>query len=198
LELLKQNDDSSEPERLYQKFREEIDLLEMAGDHFDEERVLSGEFTPIFFGSAMNNFGVEHFLERFIKFAPCPGPRNSSNGEVQADSSQFSGFIFKIQANMNPMHRDRIAFMRICSGKFVRGISTVHGRLGPRRSTFQSVSFFRSRSRNDRRSVAGDIVGVLDTSGDILIGDTLGARKTHRVRWCSSIFSGKFFYGFQS
>jgi peptide chain release factor 3 len=177
LELLKQNDDSSEPERLYQKFREEIDLLEMAGDQFDEERVLSGELTPIFFGSAMNNFGVEHFLERFIKFAPCPGPRKSSNGEIQADSSQFSGFIFKIQANMNPMHRDRIAFMRICSGKFVRGIATVHGRLGRDVRLSKVFHFFGQDREMIEEAWPGDIVGVLDTSGDILIGDTLAQGK---------------------
>ncbi|HBG76400.1 MAG TPA: peptide chain release factor 3, partial [Clostridiales bacterium] len=101
---------------LYQQLREEIELLDGAGDEFRMEEVLDGELTPIFFGSAMTNFGVRTFLENFLRMAPSPSNRTTSQGTVSAESPSFSGFVFKIQANMNPAHRDRIAFIRICSG----------------------------------------------------------------------------------
>ena len=104
----------------YNKFTEELDLLDMAGDPYDYDKIISGQLTPMFFGSAMNNFGVEPFLREFLQLAPCPGAHKSNLGRIEADDPNFSGFIFKIQANMNPAHRDRIAFMRICSGHFER------------------------------------------------------------------------------
>ncbi|MDA6131102.1 peptide chain release factor 3, partial [Escherichia coli] len=91
-----------------------------AGNEFSRERIAKGELTPVFFGSALTNFGVQTFLESYLQFAPPPQPRNSSAGEIDPLSEEFSGFIFKIQANMNPAHRDRIAFLRICSGQFER------------------------------------------------------------------------------
>jgi peptide chain release factor 3 len=97
----------------YNKLCEDIELLNMAGDEFDKKKILSGELTPIFFGSAMTNFGVQPFLEEFLELAPKPGIKMSSIGEVDPESNKFSGFIFKIQANMNPTHRDRIAFLRL-------------------------------------------------------------------------------------
>ena len=109
---------------------DEIELLDAAGDQFDIDRVLKGELTPIFFGSAMTNFGVRPFLEEFLQLAPAPGPRNSSDGMIAPEDDDFSAFVFKIQANMNPAHRDRLAFIRICSGKFTRGMSVYQYRTG--------------------------------------------------------------------
>ncbi len=98
-------------------------LLNEAGNEFSEERIADGTLTPVFFGSALTNFGVQTFLETYLQFAPPPQPRESTNGEIDPLTEDFSGFIFKIQANMNPAHRDRIAFLRICSGKFERGMT---------------------------------------------------------------------------
>lgn len=108
----------------------DLELLDVAGDQFDLEKVRAGELTPLFFGSAVNNFGVQTFLENFLELAPKPSPRHSMTGEVDPNHERFSGYVFKIQANMNPAHRDRIAFLRICSGKFERGMSVRHVRNG--------------------------------------------------------------------
>ncbi|KHE71244.1 peptide chain release factor 3, partial [Halobacillus sp. BBL2006] len=107
----------------FQEAQEEMELLVEAGDNFTMEKVLKGDQTPVFFGSALAPFGVETFFNTFIDMAPEPAPRKSTEGVVSPDHEEFSGFIFKIQANMNPQHRDRIAFVRICSGKFERGMS---------------------------------------------------------------------------
>ena len=97
---------------------EDIELLDIAGDEFDVEKVRTGELTPVFFGSALTNFGVEPFLENFLEMTTSPLPRQSNIGEIDVFDENFSAFVFKIQANMNKAHRDRIAFLRICSGKF--------------------------------------------------------------------------------
>ena len=103
---------------MYHKLCDDIELLDMAGDEFDMAKVNSGELTPMFFGSAMTNFGVRSFLEKFLELSPMPQPRILQNGDLLSpDNELFSAFVFKIQANMNPAHRDRIAFMRICSGR---------------------------------------------------------------------------------
>ena len=112
----------------HNKLCEDIELLDMAGDEFDKKKLLKGELTPIFFGSAMTNFGVQPFLEEFLSLSPKPGIKNSSAGEVDPEWDKFTAFVFKIQANMNPAHRDRIAFMRICSGRFTRGMEVNHVR----------------------------------------------------------------------
>ncbi|MDZ4957278.1 peptide chain release factor 3, partial [Clostridium perfringens] len=101
-------------EALHDKLMEDIELLDIAGDDLDIEKVKSGELTPVFFGSALTNFGVEPFLEHFLEMTTSPLPRNSSAGEINPFDNNFSAFVFKIQANMNKAHRDRIAFMRIC------------------------------------------------------------------------------------
>ena len=106
---------------LYEQVLEEIELLNEAGNPFSVEKINNGTLTPVFFGSALTNFGVRTFLETYLKFAPEPQPRNSDKGPVDPLDEKFSGFVFKIQANMNPAHRDRIAFIRICSGRFQRG-----------------------------------------------------------------------------
>lgn len=160
-------------------FKAELELLEVAGDPFDWERVRAGELTPVFFGSAMNNFGVQHFLENFIELAPTPAPRVTTSGDVVEPSSEkFSAFFFKIQANMDPQHRDRVAFMRICSGHFTRGMSVKHARLGKEIKLTKPVNFFAQERVITEEAWPGDIVGLLDTSGELRIGDTLceGAR----------------------
>ncbi|MGZ3709087.1 MAG: peptide chain release factor 3, partial [Bdellovibrionota bacterium] len=121
--------DLDEGRELHAQFKAELELLEYAGDPFDLQKVLAGQLTPVFFGSAMNNFGVQRFLERFIEIAPPPGPRKTDQGLVLPTDEKFSGFIFKIQANMDPAHRDRVAFLRICSGKFTRNMAAKHARL---------------------------------------------------------------------
>ena len=111
---------------LHDKLKEDIELLDIAGDKFDIKKVRDASLTPVFFGSALTNFGVEPFLEQFLSLTTPPLSRQTDQGEVDAHDNNFSAFIFKIQANMNPSHRDRIAFMRICSGKFKKGMEVYH------------------------------------------------------------------------
>jgi peptide chain release factor 3 len=113
---------------LQEEVQSQLELLEIAGDPFDKERVLKGELTPVFFGSAMNNFGVQHFLDNFLEMAPSPTSRLSNEGLIDPHE-EFSGVFFKIQANIDPQHRDRVSFFRVCSGKFNRGMEAQHGRL---------------------------------------------------------------------
>lgn len=151
---------------------EEIELLDMAGDEFSMDKVRSGELTPMFFGSAMTNFGVQPFLEEFINMAPAPGIRLSDSGEVEPGSENFSGFVFKIQANMNPTHRDRIAFIRICSGKFNRGMPVFHMQAGKEIKLAQPQQFMAQERAIVEEAFPGDIIGVFDP-GIFSIGDTL-------------------------
>ncbi len=159
-------------EHLYNQLCEDIDLLDIAGDRFELEKVKSGELTPMFFGSAMTNFGVRPFLEEFLGMAPSPGKRDCSEGEVRPDDDVFSGFVFKIQANMDPAHRDRIAFIRICSGKFTKGIEVNHARAGKVVRLSQPQQFFAQDRTMVEEAYAGDIIGVFDP-GIFNIGDTL-------------------------
>ena len=112
----------------YDRLREEADLLEAAGDAFDREKFEAGEVSPMFYGSAMNNFGLAPFLDTFCELSPTPTARDSSIGLVSPEDEAFSGFVFKIQANMDKAHRDRVAFVRICSGRFERGMKVLHVR----------------------------------------------------------------------
>lgn len=163
-------------EQLYNKLTEDIALLDIAGDEFDMDKVLAGEITPMYFGSAMTNFGVQPFLEEFIRIAPAPGSRDSDKGSVSPLDEDFSGFVFKIQSNMDPTHRDRIAFIRICSGKFEKGIEVNHVRSGKRIRLSQPQQFMAQERVMVEEAYAGDIVGVFD-SGTFNIGDTLCAGK---------------------
>ncbi|MDD4189284.1 MAG: EF-Tu/IF-2/RF-3 family GTPase, partial [Eubacteriales bacterium] len=138
--------------------------------------VIDGELTPIFFGSAITNFGVEPFLKQFIKMSPSPGPRMSANGYVDPIADKFSGFVFKIQANMNPLHRDRIAFMRIVSGRFEKGMSVFHSGTGKEIRLSQPQQFMAQDRIITEEAFPGDIVGLFDT-GILKIGDTLTADK---------------------
>ena len=159
---------------LHQTLREDLALLSEAGDPFDADRVLRGELSPLFFGSAMNNFGVEHFLRRFIEIAPPPRSRPTKQGGlVAAEQSAFSGLIFKIQANMDPAHRDRVAYMRVCSGRFTRNMSVRHVRRSQDIRLSKPLHFFAQDRVLIDEAWPGDIVGLLDTTGELRIGDTL-------------------------
>ncbi|HHW48971.1 MAG TPA: peptide chain release factor 3 [Clostridiaceae bacterium] len=159
-------------EHYHKRLCEEIELLDAAGDSFDRQSVLKGELTPIFFGSAMTNFGVQPFLEEFLKLAPRPGKRTSSVGDVDPESEKFTGFVFKIQANMNPAHRDRIAFIRICSGRFTRGMEVYNIRDGKIVRLSQPQQFMAQERTIIEEAYPGDIIGVFDP-GIFRIGDTL-------------------------
>ncbi|MED3564449.1 peptide chain release factor 3, partial [Bacillus xiapuensis] len=161
---------------LYEQTLEEILLLNEAGNEFSAEKVAAGKLTPVFFGSALTNFGVQTFLESYLQFAPPPKARNSSVGEINPLGENFSGFVFKIQANMNPAHRDRIAFVRICSGKFERGMSVNIPRIGKQIKLSQSTSFMAEERNTVDEAVSGDIIGLYDT-GTYQIGDTLTTGK---------------------
>jgi peptide chain release factor 3 len=121
----------------------------------------------------MNNFGVQRFLERFIEIAPTPSARTTSDGVVEPTDDRFSGFIFKIQANMDPAHRDRVAFMRVCSGHFERGMEVKHARLNKSVKLSKPLQFFAQERVIIDEAWPGDVVGLLDTSGELRIGDTL-------------------------
>ena len=156
--------------------RNDIELLDGASNPFDYQRYLKGEQTPVFFGSAINNFGVQELLDAFVEMAPAPGPRNTLTRKVHPNEPDFSGFSFKIQANMDPAHRDRIAFIRICSGKFTRGMKVMHHRLG-KEVTFSNATIFMAQDRtNVEEAYPGDIIGI-HNHGTIKIGDTFTAKE---------------------
>ncbi len=156
----------------YQDTVEELELLDEAGDQFSIDRVLAGEQTPVFFGSALAPFGVQTFFDTFIDMAPVPGPRRTEEEVISPDYPDFSGFIFKIQANMNPQHRDRIAFLRVCSGRFERGMNVTLARTGKTIRLGQTQQFVASSRDTVEEAYAGDIIGVYDP-GFYRIGDTL-------------------------
>lgn len=164
------------PQDLWDQFKEQAELAEGVYDPFDEETFLAGEQTPVFFGSALNNFGVEVMLQVFCKLCPAPLPRNALERKVEPGEKKFSGFIFKIQANMDQRHRDRIAFMRICSGDFETGMSVYHPRLDRNFKISKTFQFLASKRTQVEHAVAGDIVGLYDT-GDFKIGDTLSTKE---------------------
>lgn len=159
---------------LHKKLMEDIELLDIAGDEFNMDEVRKGKLTPVFFGSALTNFGVEPFLEQFLNMTTAPTPRNSNLGEVDVFEEDFSAFVFKIQANMNPAHRDRIAFMRICSGKFKKGMEVFHVQGNNRIKLAQPQQFLAQDREIIEEAYAGDIIGVFDP-GIFNIGDTLCA-----------------------
>jgi len=154
------------------KLADDIELLDVAGDEFDLEKVLNGQLTPMFFGSAMNNFGVQTFLEKFLEITTPPTPRVADIGEVNPEDDDFSGFIFKIQANMNPAHRDRIAFMRICSGRFEKGMTVKLARTDKEIKLAQPQQFMAQERESVEEAFAGDIIGLFDP-GVFALGDTL-------------------------
>lgn len=157
---------------LHDKLIEDIELLNVAGDKFDIEKVRNGELTPVFFGSALTNFGVKPFLEEFLELTSPPLSRVSDKGEIDVFDEKFSAFIFKIQANMNKAHRDRIAFMRICSGKFSKGMEVFHVQKNTKIRLTQPQQFLAQDREIIEEAYAGDIIGVFDP-GIFNIGDTL-------------------------
>ena len=155
-----------------ERLKEEIELLDVAGDEFNLDAVRRGELTPLFFGSAITNFGVEPFLKRFLQYTTPPLPRASDLGEVSPEEPFFSGFIFKIQANMNPAHRDRLAFMRIVSGAFEKGMEVWHSGTGKPVALKQPQQFMADEREAVEEAWAGDIIGLFDP-GIYQLGDTL-------------------------
>ena len=151
--------------------RTDIELLEGAANPFDLEHYRRGNQTPVFFGSALNNFGVEELLDAFVEIAPHPGPRATTTREVSPFEPGFSGFVFKIQANMDPQHRDRIAFLRICSGKFTRGMKIYHHRLEKEIAVNNATIFMAQDRATVEEAYPGDIIGI-HNFGTIKIGDT--------------------------
>ncbi len=159
--------------RAHAQLVEELELVAGAGLPFDRDAFLRGEQTPVFFGSAMNDFGVEPFLARFLDLAPGPAPREAEGGQVvRPAEGRFSGFVFKIQANMDPSHRDRVAFLRVCSGKFTRGMEVRHARTGKALRLNRPLQFLAQERTLVEAAWPGDIVGLWD-SGALRIGDTL-------------------------
>jgi len=157
---------------VYEKFYEDMELLDGALPPWDQAAFMRGKVTPMTFGSAKNNWGVDLFLDLYTEYSPEPQPRKSSIGEVSPYAPFFSGFVFKIQANMDKRHRDRVAFLRICSGQFSRGMKVQHQRL-ERELRLAYANTFMARDRETvEEAYAGDIVGLIDT-GNFQIGDTI-------------------------
>ena len=161
----------------HQQLLDEIELLDGAADEFDMDRVSRGDLSPVFFGSALTNFGVETFLQHFLKMTYSPLPRKADIGEIDPFDEHFSAFVFKIQANMNKAHRDRIAFMRICSGKFTAGMEVTHVQGGNKKIKLSQPQQMMAQERHIvDEAYAGDIIGVFDP-GIFSIGDTLTTAK---------------------
>ncbi len=154
-----------------EELREEIELVQGASHELDVQAYLAGEQTPVFFGSAINNFGVTPLLDAFVQHAPPPGHRPTTGREVRSDESKLTGFVFKIQANMDPAHRDRVAFMRMCSGKFSQGMKVRHVRLGKDIKIPNALTFMAQDRENVDQAWPGDIIGI-HNHGTISIGDS--------------------------
>ena len=155
-----------------QAFRDEIELVRGASHTFSHDDYLAGRQTPVFFGSAINNFGVTELLAAFVEYAPSPLPRATTTRTVDAFEEKLTGFVFKIQANMDPGHRDRIAFMRICSGRYAKGMRLFHVRLGKEMRVADALTFLAADRQHTEEAYAGDIIG-LHNHGTINIGDTM-------------------------
>ena len=156
----------------YETAHHEIDLVRHAAHPFDRAEFLAARQTPVFFGSAINNFGVREVLDALVDLAPAPAPRQAVSREVRPDEEQFSGLVFKIQANMDPAHRDRIAFLRVCSGKFERGMRLKVRRTGKELRPTGVVTFLSQRRDRVEEAFAGDIIGII-THGGLQLGDTV-------------------------
>jgi len=159
-------------ERELEQLKEDIQLLDVGGDEFTREKSDAGLLTPMFFGSAMTNFGVRPFLDAFLDLAPAPTPRPTKDGPRPPTQPKFSGFIFKIQANMDPAHRDRIAFLRVVSGRYVKGMSAHHSRLGKEVRLAKPSQFLAAERTAIEDAWPGDVIGLFDP-GMFRIGDTL-------------------------
>jgi peptide chain release factor 3 len=154
-----------------QDFRDEIELVKGASNEFDLEMFLAGELTPVYFGTALGNFGVDHMLDGLTAWAPTPKNRKTEDRDVEPTEEIFTGFVFKIQANMDPQHRDRVAFMRVVSGKYERGMKAKHVRIGKEVRIGDALTFMAGDREAAEEAYAGDIIG-LHNHGSIQIGDT--------------------------
>ena len=163
--------DAAVGEDLAAKLREDMELIKGGSNPFDEEAFLSGELTPVFFGTALGNFGVDFMLDGLTSWAPAPLNRQADTREVLATEDKLTGFIFKIQANMDPKHRDRIAFMRLVSGSYRKGMKMHHVRIGRDMQVSDAVTFMAGEREMATSAVAGDIIGI-HNHGTIRIGDT--------------------------
>ncbi|MBA2389491.1 MAG: hypothetical protein H0V67_04460 [Geodermatophilaceae bacterium] len=161
-------------EKEIERLHEDIELLDGALPAFDSEGLRQARITPVFFGSALTNFGVQLFFDHFVELAPMPGPRRVVGGEalVPALEDNFAGFIFKIQSNMNPQHRDSVAFLRVCSGKFERSMLVKHPREGKEVRLSSSHRLFAQERQTVDEAYPGDVIGLI-SSGQFAIGDTL-------------------------
>ncbi len=158
------------------ELRDDVALLDGAANPFDMDDFLKGSQTPVFFGSAINNYGVRELLDTFVEIAPSPLPRQTTTRTVFPQEESFSGFVFKIQANMDPAHRDRIAFMRICSGRFTRGMRLRHHRIGKDIQIANPITFMARERNRVEEAWPGDIIGV-HNHGGIRIGDTFSEKE---------------------
>ncbi|WP_417265857.1 peptide chain release factor 3 [Brumimicrobium sp.] len=196
-ELVKFNDlDNAEldeiiGEKAANELREEVELVDGVYDEFSHEDYLSGKTAPVFFGSAVNNFGVRELLEAFVEISPSPRGRDTDDGFVEPSDPKFSGFVFKIHANLDPNHRDRIAFLRIVSGKFERNTFYKHVRQGKKMKFANPTSFMAQDKSIVDEAYPGDVVGLYDT-GNFKIGDTLSEGKDFNFVGIPS-FSPEFF-----
>ena len=168
-------------EETFAKISEELAMLDSAGAAFDDAAVLAGKTTPVFFGSGVNNFGVQLLLDGFLKHSPPPKPRVMAGTEISPEHPEFSAFIFKIQANMDPRHRDRIAFVRVCSGKFERDMTVIHPRTDKKVRLSSSHKLFGNEREVVNEAWPGDIIGLVGHS-DFGIGDTLTTDKNIRYQ----------------
>lgn len=164
-----------------QELRDEMELVQGASHAFDFEAYRTGLLTPVFFGSAINNFGIQELLDHFVENAPGPQARDGTLREVNADEEKFSGFVFKIQANMDPAHRDRIAFLRICSGSYSKGMRMRHVRIGRDIQVANAMTFLASDREHVETAFPGDIIG-LHNHGTIRIGDTFSQGEDLKFR----------------
>ncbi|MES2212874.1 MAG: peptide chain release factor 3 [Pseudomonadota bacterium] len=162
-----------------QQLKEELELLTIAGHAFDTEKFQSGQLTPVYFGSAINNFGVQEILDAMVAYATPPLPRQSEQRLVLPEESNFSGFVFKIQANMDPQHRDRIAFLRVCSGQYQKGMKLYHVRTQKWMLVSKVLTFMAGERTQAEEALAGDIIG-LHNHGTIQIGDTFTQGETFK------------------
>lgn len=163
--------DAAVGDDLAEQLRGELELVKGAAAEFDKDDFLNGELTPVFFGTALGNFGVDHMLDGLVEWAPAPMPRKTDTREVSASEEKFTGFVFKIQANMDPKHRDRVAFMRVVSGRYEKSMKLRQVRTGKDVVISDALTFMAGDRSHLEEAYAGDIIG-LHNHGTIQIGDT--------------------------
>ncbi len=169
--------DAAVGDDLAQQLRDELELVQGASNKFEQDAFIKGELTPVFFGTALGNFGVDHFLDGLTQWAPKPQSRQADTRTVESAEEKFSGFVFKIQANMDPKHRDRVAFMRVVSGKYEKGMKLKHVRIGKDVVISDALTFMAGDRAHAEEAYAGDIIG-LHNHGTIQIGDTFTQGET--------------------